>query len=194
MLASVRERQAALVKRFPVWKARTLHEMLDDTAAEFPGRDYVVTDQHSYSYADIKAMSERVAQGLSEAGIRAGEHVAVLMANYVEFAAIKFAVSRAGATCVPINFLNRRDELGYILKQSDAVLLVTMDRFRNLDYLPDSGELLFLRPGQRQRAPEHFPLNSFALQKHRGARLCRPILRLCQISSTHPAQPARPRA
>ena len=52
-----------------------------------------------------------------------------------EFAAVKFGIARVGAVAVPINFLNRRDELGYVLEQSDAVLLITMDRFRNLDYL-----------------------------------------------------------
>jgi len=61
--------------------------------------------------------------------------VGLLMANYPEFVAVKVGIARAGAVAVPINFLNRRDELGYVLEQSDAVLLLTMDRFRNLDYL-----------------------------------------------------------
>src|SRR5690606_12780453 len=77
----------------------------------------------------------RLAQGLHRAGIRPGDHVALVMANYPEFIALKFAISRAGATAVPINFLNRRDELSYVLEQSDARCLVTMDSFRNLDYL-----------------------------------------------------------
>ncbi len=43
--------------------------------------------------------------------------------------------------CVPVNFLNRRDELGYVLRQSGAVALITMDRFRDLDYLSFLDEL-----------------------------------------------------
>ena len=69
---------------------------------------------------------------------------ALVLANHPEFVALKFAISRAGAVCIPINFLNRRDELGYVLRQSGAVLLVTMDRFRDLDYL---GMLDELAPG-----------------------------------------------
>jgi fatty-acyl-CoA synthase len=67
--------------------------------------------------------------------VRAGEHVALVMANYPAFAALKFAVAALGAVAVPVNILNRRDELGYVLRQSRAVVLVTMDRFRDLDYL-----------------------------------------------------------
>ena len=44
--------------------------------------------------------------------------------------------SRAlGAVAVPINFLLRVTELGYVLGQSDAAMLITMARFRDLDYL-----------------------------------------------------------
>jgi fatty-acyl-CoA synthase len=142
MAASIAERQNALVRRFPAWIARTLDQMLDAAAAAFPDRPYVVTDDRNYSYAEIRAWSERIAQGLAEAGIRPGDHVAMVMANYPEFVAAKFAIARAGAACVPVNFLNRRDELAYVLKQSDAKLLITMDRFRGLDYLKALDELV----------------------------------------------------
>ena len=133
-LGTIAERQQALWRRFPAWQPRTLDQMLDAVAAEFPQRPYVITDQRSWSYREIQAWSERIAAGLVAAGVRPGDHVGILLANYAEFVAVKFAVARAGAVAVPINFLNRRDELGYVLRQSDAVLLVTMDRFRNLDY------------------------------------------------------------
>ena len=63
------------------------------------------------------------------------------MANFVEFVALKYAISRLGAVCVPINFLNRRDEIGYVLTQSDTAYLITMDRFRGLDYLAALNDL-----------------------------------------------------
>jgi fatty-acyl-CoA synthase len=140
----VYDRQSALERRFPVWPARTLDQMLDAAAAEFPTRPYVINDTQTWTYSDIQAWSERLAAGLLAAGVQPGDHVAMLMANHPEFVAVKFAISRVGAVAVPINFLNRRDELGYVLRQSDAVLLVTMDSFRGLDYL---GFLDELAPG-----------------------------------------------
>jgi fatty-acyl-CoA synthase len=155
MPATVAERQEAVRGRFPAWTARTLDQALDKAAAEFPAREYAVTGTAAYTYGEIKSWSERIAGGLIEVGVRRGDHVAIILANFPEFVAVKYAIARVGATCVPINFLNRRDEIGYVLRQSDAALLITMDRFRNLDYLKALDELA---PGwERRGGGEAFP-------------------------------------
>ena len=148
-IGSIAERQQVLRSRFPTWQPRTFDQMLDLVAGEFSERPFVVTDTRSWSYREIQAWSERIAAGLVAAGVRPGDHVGLLMCNYVEFVAVKFGIARAGAVAVPINFLNRREELGYVLHQSDAVLLVTMDRFRNLEYLQFLDELA---PGWEQQS------------------------------------------
>jgi len=141
VLATVAQRQQALRSRFPVWTPRTIDAALDHASAAYPARDYVVTETQSLTYAEVQRRSQRIAAALSELGVRRGDHVAVVLANFSDFVALKYAIARVGATCVPINFLNRRDELGYVLRQSDAALLITMDRFRNLDYLKALDEL-----------------------------------------------------
>ncbi len=135
MMGSVADRQQALRAAMPVWEPRTLHAVLDDTVRATPDRPFVITDDRSWSYAEIAAWSKRLAAGLVALGVAPGEKVALVLANYPEFVAIRYAVSRIGAVCVPINILNRCDELRYLLDQSDSVLLVTMDRFRGVDYL-----------------------------------------------------------
>lgn len=140
-LPPVADRQAALDDRFPTWVPRTLDVALDAAAQEFPDRPYVLTDEGTWTYREVQEWSVRIAQGLVTAGVRPGEHVALVMANHPEFVATRYAIARVGAVCVPVNFLNRRDELGYVLRQSRAVLLVTMDAFRGLDYLAMLDEL-----------------------------------------------------
>ena len=140
-LRPVAERQAALEKRFPRWVPQTIDAALDAAAQEYPDRPYVVTDDRSWTYGELRDWSVRLANGLVQAGVQPGDHVGLVMANYAEFVALKYAIARAGAVCIPINFLNRRDELGYVIRQSDAVVLVTMDRFRTLDYLTMLDEL-----------------------------------------------------
>jgi len=141
-LPTVAQRQQDLLRLFPTWKPSTLHELLDLFASQYPARPLVITDEKTWSYKDILSWSEKIAAGLIESGVKPGDHVALLMGNFPEFVAVKFAISRAGAVAVPINFLNRRDELGYVLKQSDAVLLITMDQFRGLNYLKFLDELM----------------------------------------------------
>ncbi|GAB2932028.1 AMP-binding protein [Rhodococcus aerolatus] len=148
MLAPVAERQAALEARHPRWVPRGLHEQLDAAAAEHPDRPYLVTDERTWTYAEVADWSVRIARGLVGLGVAPGERVALVMANHPEFVATKLGISRAGATAVPVNFLNRRDELGYVLRQSGAVALVVMDRFRDNDHL---GMLDELAPGWAER-------------------------------------------
>jgi fatty-acyl-CoA synthase len=129
------ERRAALTARFPVWRPMTLHERLDAVASEWGDRPLVLTDDVTLSYADVAATSVRLADGLATLGVEPGDHVGMLMANHPEFITLKFAISRAGAVAVPLNYLYRRDELRYVLEQSGCRLLVTMTRYGDLDHL-----------------------------------------------------------
>ena len=140
-MPSVAARQQALESVYSPWRARTLFQLLDDVTARYAQREFIVTDERSWTYREVSDWVECLAQGLIATGVSPGEHVAVVLANYPEFVAIKFAIARVGAIMVPVNFLNRRDELGFVLRQSDAVMLVTMDRFRDLDYLAALDEL-----------------------------------------------------
>ncbi|WP_250282822.1 MULTISPECIES: AMP-binding protein [unclassified Frankia] len=128
-------RREALEARYPRWVPRTTAQLLDLLAAERPHRPLVLGDARSYSYGDIADWSGRLAAGLMALGVRPGDHVAVDMANLPEVVALKFAVARVGAVSVSINFRLRHEELSYVLRQSDSVVLITMDRFRELDYL-----------------------------------------------------------
>ncbi|MDT7708907.1 MAG: fatty-acyl-CoA synthase [Pseudonocardiales bacterium] len=132
---SVEQRRAALEARHPTWVPRTTAQLLDVVAAEHPDRPLVLTDDHDFTYAEIAAWSGRLAAGLIALGVSPGDHVAVDMANLPEVVACKFAVARVGAVSVSINFMLRHEELSYVLRQSGARLLVTMDAFRGLDYL-----------------------------------------------------------
>ena len=137
MLNTPAERRAVLGSRYPRWQSRTLSQFLDVVAAVHAERPLVITDERTFSYRDIRDWSAALAAGLRAAGIRAGEHVALLMANYPEYVAAKFALARVGAVAVPINFHLLAGEMGYVLAQSDSVALITMARFRDRDYLAD---------------------------------------------------------
>ena len=135
MVESVAERQEALRVRFPTWRPMTLHGVLDEAAAAFGARQFVITPERTWTYAEVVAWSRRLAGGLRRIGVEPGDKVALVLANYPEFVALKYAISRVGAVAVPLNILNRRDELRYLLEQSNAAVLVTMDRFRGVDHL-----------------------------------------------------------
>jgi fatty-acyl-CoA synthase len=151
----VTDRREALEREFPAWRGWSLAQLLDSVTEAHADRPLVITDDRTYSYRDIRDWSARLGQGLRACGVQPGEHVALVMANYPEFVALKFAIARVGAVAIPVNYLLRRDEFAYVLEQSDAVLLVTMNRFRNLDYLAQLDELC---PGwERAGGGSRFP-------------------------------------
>lgn len=129
------ERHAAVLEAYPSWTPLMLHEVLDRAGERTPDRPYILTDDGAFTYAEVIRRSREVAGGLARLGVGQGEHVALLIANHPEFVWIKYAISRLGAVALPINFLNRRDELAYVLEQSDAKVLITMSGFKDLDYL-----------------------------------------------------------
>ena len=131
------ERREALDRRFPAWRALTISQALDAATVEFPDRALVITNERAYSYRDIQSWSRDLGAGLIARGIKAGDHVAVILANFAEYVAVKYAIARIGAVAVSVNYLLLRQEIRYILAQSDSVALITMDRLRNRNYLED---------------------------------------------------------
>ncbi|KQS60890.1 acyl--CoA ligase [Geodermatophilus sp. Leaf369] len=134
-------RRELLEERFPTWTPRTLSGALDHACTEFADRPFVLTDRVRWTYAEVAERSRRLAAGLAGLGVRAGDHVGVVLANYAEFPVVTHALSRLGVTAVPINFLNRTAELGFVLRRSHAVALVVMDSFRGTDHLAMLDEL-----------------------------------------------------
>jgi fatty-acyl-CoA synthase len=138
------ERRRQLEERFPQWNPMTLSKSLDAAVELYGDQPLVITDERSYSYCEIQRWSRDLAAGMVACGLRPGDHVALVMANYPEFVALKYAIARVGATTIPVNFLFRRSELGYVLEQSNARMLITMNELRGLDYLE---ELDAIMPG-----------------------------------------------
>ena len=129
----------------------TIGDVLRRTAETFPERDAVafpwLLDQERrlpadaagdrrfrLSYRRFDAEVDRVARALLALGIQKGEHVAVWATNWPRWVLLQYATARVGAVMVTVNPAYRAAELAYVLKQSDAVALFLVERFRSSDY------------------------------------------------------------
>ncbi|HET7387296.1 MAG TPA: AMP-binding protein [Nocardioidaceae bacterium] len=146
-VAEVEERRARLEADHGPWRPRTLAIAFDHVVAEHPDRAFVVDETDVYTYARMADWSRRIARGLLARGVHAGDHVAVILPNGPETIAIRFAIARVGAVAVPVNFLLRAEELGYVLGQSRASAVITMEEFRGIDELSALDQLI---PGWEQ--------------------------------------------
>lgn len=134
MTSEIERRREHLSARFPRWTPRTLDDWLDHCAARYGDRPFVITDERTIGYAETAEWAARLADGLAALGVRPGDRVGLLMANFLEFAPLKFAVARTGAVAIPFNYLYRQEELAYVLAQSECSVLISMTAFGDLDY------------------------------------------------------------
>ncbi|MFJ6263335.1 AMP-binding protein [Rhodococcus erythropolis] len=134
-LPTIDERRSRLEERFSTWTPMTLDQRLDACADEYPNRPLVITDEQTITYTEARDWAWRLADGLAALGVRQGDHVGIVMANFLEFLPVKVAIARAGAVAVPLNFLYRKDELREVLHQSEVSVLITMTGFAGLNYL-----------------------------------------------------------
>ena len=106
-------------------RRQTLADLLRRSARRVPQSTALVCGEVRWSYAELDAIVDRVAQGLRGIGVGAGDKVAILARNSHAFIAMRFAIARAGAVLVPVNFMLNADELAYILGHSGARVLCT---------------------------------------------------------------------
>lgn len=86
-----------------------------------------------YSYRDLYYLSCKLALHLRESfGVAAGDRVAVLASNEIEFFPLFFAVQRLGASLVPINFRLAGPEIEHVLKDSSPNVLIAQSAFQSL--------------------------------------------------------------
>ena len=66
----------------------------------------------------VQERAARITAGLGSLGIAAGDNVAIMMANSVEFLEVTAGIALTGANPVPVNWHWKSEELGYLLSNS----------------------------------------------------------------------------
>jgi cyclohexanecarboxylate-CoA ligase len=150
-----------------LWRDYTLFGVLEQQAAQRADKVFFTDSTTSYTFAELRDESLRLATGLVRRGITAGDRVAVQLPNWTEFAVIATALSRIGAIIVPIMPIYRRDEVSYILDSAEVRAVFTAGTYRKFDHAamftelaagPGSLELVVvLRAEQRPAGTVAYP-------------------------------------
>jgi len=93
-------------------------------ASRSPGRCALKYRGEDISYAEFDTRIRQVGGWLVSRGIGPGDVVAVLMKNSTAFLELVFATSHIGAVFLPINYRLSADEVGYIVGNSSARILI----------------------------------------------------------------------
>ena len=102
-----------------------LHHLVSGMADRQPAAPAVSSQQVTRSYAELWEEIRRFATGLHRLGVRRDDRVAVYLDKRVETVEAIFGASAAGAAFVPVNPLLRARQVGHVLADSGARVLVT---------------------------------------------------------------------
>ncbi len=98
-----------------------------------------------FSYREVMLQAERLAARLHQIGVRKGDRVMLVMQNCPQLVIAHFAILRANAIVVPVNPMNRAEEIKHYITDPDAKVAIT-----TADLAPEIAKASGGLPAQQQ--------------------------------------------
>ena len=110
-----------------------------DRWADGSGRTAIICEDAdgsvtSYSYDQLKILSDRFANALRAAGVGRGDRIGIYLSQRIETVITHLAAYKLGAITVPLFYLFGPDAIAYRLDNSGAVALVACSFFMSVMY------------------------------------------------------------
>src|SRR5687768_4159064 len=122
----------ALAERFA---GRSVAQVLETQAQERPDSVFLIYGDKRLTFSQVDSRATALAAALSELGVKPGDRIAVDMPNWPEFVIAMFAAAKLGGIIVPLNPRFTVPELQFMLRHSEATVVVTAETFNGVDYL-----------------------------------------------------------
>ncbi|SFQ34661.1 class I adenylate-forming enzyme family protein [Actinomadura madurae] len=113
-------------------RAETVGATLEHAAAR--NTTFLRDGDGTITFAEFDALAGRVAAGLLARGVSRGDRIGLLGLNTPQWLAAFFGAARIGAVVVPLNVRYRERELSYMLGQSGARLVISLDSVPGFDF------------------------------------------------------------
>ena len=110
---------AISLPQVPLW------DNLATTARRYPGKSAIVFFGKVLTYGEVARQAEALAAHLHSLGVQKGDRVLLNMQNCPQLLIAHFAILRANAVVVPVNPMNRAEELKHYITDPDAKVAIT---------------------------------------------------------------------
>ena len=126
--------------------------LLTQTARKNPNQPAIYCEDRRYTYQQFNEQVNMLANGMKQLGVLKGEKIALMMKNSDYFVFSFFAVAKLGAVVVPVNFRLTPTEIHYILKQSEAIMVVCDQEYEGFVYeaMEDTAVNIVVTVGESQ--------------------------------------------
>ena len=135
--------------------ATSLWMNLAISAVRYPDKPALVYMGRVWTYRELLNAAEKMASSLAGLGIQAGDRVVLNMQNCPQLVITHFAILRLDAVVVPVNPMNKAEELKHYITDPDARVAVT-----TADLAPELAQASNALPQTQQL--EHLVVTQFA--------------------------------
>ncbi len=101
-------------------------------AKRFPNKRAIMVDSEYLTFLQLNQKANQLAHGLISLGVKPGDRVAILAFNSLEWIIIAYALAKCGGVVVPVNFRYKRNELIYVVNNSECSILFVGPEFISL--------------------------------------------------------------
>jgi len=102
-------------------------EGFEKTVKRFPDKTAVIWEGKEVTYSQLQKDINKFGNALKTLGIGPGDRVGLMLNNRPEFIAAYYGSGKIGATIVLLNTLLKKDEIIYILTDSECKVLVAIE-------------------------------------------------------------------
>lgn len=95
----------------------------------YPDKIAVIDEEKEFTYKEFGKRTDRLSVALHEAGIKEGDHIAVMLPNTHYMLESFYGISQLGAVMVPLNYRISAADMEYIINHSDAKMLIVDEEF-----------------------------------------------------------------
>ncbi|MBM4339780.1 MAG: AMP-binding protein [Deltaproteobacteria bacterium] len=115
----------------------TIGELLGEVASRFPENEALVdlSKEVRLTYKEFLNHVNQLAKGFLKLGIKKGDHLALWSPNRWEWIVTEFAIAKIGAVLVSVDTNAQRQQLEYLLTQSDSKALIMAEGMKGSEYL-----------------------------------------------------------
>jgi fatty-acyl-CoA synthase len=116
---------------------KTVGDLLDEVALKFPEKEALVDLSQGvrYSYKELLTMVSQTAKGFLKLGLKQGDHLALWSPNRWEWTMTQLALAKIGVVLISIDINCKREQLEYLLRQSDSRSLVMAEGMKGSEYI-----------------------------------------------------------
>ena len=104
--------------------ATSLWHNLAISALRFPDKPALVFFDRVLTYAEVMQQAQKLAATLVRMGVKKGDRVVLYMQNSPQWVIAHFAILRANAVVVPVNPMNRAEELKHYITDPDTKVAI----------------------------------------------------------------------